>query len=108
MIYTVVLWTIIIVYKQLNVYVDKKQLQNFFVLVEVPTLAKLMNEDNDNDNDEEFTTKKWSLLFWVLHTDFDDYIRLKIRSLPRDLIPVVLTVLFLLWVIDSVIDLKKY
>lgn len=55
--------------------------------------------DETSSADEEFQTRKWDLLYWVLHLNFADDIKHKIRNLPRDMSPVVVTVLFLLWVI---------
>ncbi|KAG4067181.1 hypothetical protein HA402_000172 [Bradysia odoriphaga] len=66
-----------------------------FSSLDVPPIEKLIDEQTDAD--EEFITMKWTLLFWILHLDFDDDVKLKIRTLPREIAPVVLTVLFLLW-----------
>lgn len=71
-----------------------------FNSVDVPPIEKLIDEEADAD--DEFTDLKWTLLFWILHMTVDDDVKRKIRNLPRGIAPVVVSVLFLLWVISII------
>lgn len=69
-------------------------------LVDVPELQKLILENIDGDEeDEELTQMKWKILFWILNIPSDDELLNKIKSVSDDIIPILVTVLFLIRVI---------
>lgn len=68
-----------------------------FTSVDVPSVRELI-DGNEDMNHAEFELKKWTALLWILDLKLEADSVEKLRAVPRESLPAVITVLFLLWV----------
>lgn len=71
--------------------------------VEVPCVRDLIDGNKDIDQGN-FELKKWTALLWILELKLENDAVKRICDVPPELMPAVMTVLFLLWVSVQLFD----